>query len=184
MTAAQRLGAQPRRTDTAEEPSRRNEILKCADRVAASGVGWSVLLAHLRPPSPMPSPIQKVLCGSIDRDVPTKCVQTLLELCRLVEDLDDFELPAVVQFALAQEDLTLVGRFRTLRLIRVDKEDAPTRPQRPLNHVPEVREAIRRDMREPEAEEHDVIPLWRLPREQISLEIGDGAWSESPAIER
>ena len=123
----------------------------------------------------MPSPVQKVLCRSIDRDVPAERVQTLLELCRLVEDLDDLELPAVVQFALAQEGRTLVGRFRALRLIGVDKEDAATRPQRPLNQVPEAHEAIRRDMREPEAEEHDVIPLWWLPREQISLEIGDRA---------
>jgi hypothetical protein len=72
----------------------------------------------------MPRPIQKVLCGSIDRDVPAERVQTLLELRRLVEDLDDLELPTVVQFALAQQDLTLVGRFRALRLIGVDKEDA------------------------------------------------------------
>ena len=101
MTAGQRLGAQPRCTDTAEDPSSRNEFLKCADRVAAIGVGWSAVLAYLLPPSPMPCPIQKVLCGSIDRDMPTERVQTLLELCRLVEDLDDLELPAVVQCALA-----------------------------------------------------------------------------------
>ena len=102
-------------------PAVRNEILKCADHVAASGAGWSVLPTHLRPPSSMSSPIQKVLCGSIDRDVPAERVQTLLELGRLVEDLDDLELPAVVQCALAQEARTLVGCFRTLRLIRVGR---------------------------------------------------------------
>ena len=50
-----------------EEPPSGNEILKCADRVAASGVGWSVL-----PPAPSITDaraVQKVLCGSIDRDV-------------------------------------------------------------------------------------------------------------------
>src|SRR6188508_361198 len=109
---AERVGAELRRADRSGRLSCQVQVPKSLDlarRAAASAPAacWPAM----RSPSPMPSPIQKVLCRSIDGDVPAERVQTLLERFRLVEDLDDLELPAVVQCALAQEGLPLVRRF-------------------------------------------------------------------------
>ena len=66
-------------------------------------------------------PILLWLCGSIDRDVPAERVQTLLELHRLVGDLDAFKLSTVVQFALAQADIDIARDSGSLPMCSVHR---------------------------------------------------------------
>src|SRR3712207_33900 len=91
-------------------------------------------------------------------EAPSQAGESSLEGDGIVEDLDDPELPPVVQLTgggvtprVLQATL-LLGRG--LGAQRVHEEDAPAGPERGPDEVPERLEAFRRDVREPEPEEH------------------------------
>ncbi len=110
------------------------------------------------------------ITSSLDGPFETVALQPLLQLKGIVEYLDDFECPAVVEPSFNGTGITNLGvipRCRILGLQAVNKEDLARWLQSAAYHVPEPVEFLGWNMREPEAKEYKVVLPSRMPCEEI-----------------
>src|SRR5262249_39754116 len=109
-----------------------------------------------------------------------------LEILRVVEDLHDVELAAVVESPPHDArvvDARLVASRRVLHEQAVDEEGAAAGPERAGDRLPERVEPGGRNVRQPEGEEHEADPPGRRPREDVRDDVLDAIRSDARAID-
>jgi hypothetical protein len=104
----------------------------------------------------------------MDLDVPTDPVELVFEVCRSVRDLDDPVRRTVGEPALGDRGILALDELLARAVPVVNEEHPPIRPQTVRHQRPERREAFRRNVRQPEPEEHYIVATVRPPTKQIS----------------
>src|SRR6202158_5329608 len=115
-------------------------------------------------------PIDEIVRRPVQHRAPSKLAESRGQHRRLVEELDDAKLAAVIQLArdnpgiLLRQDVVARGR----RAIEggIDEVRRASRMQRGRNRLPECLETILWNVRQPEAEEYRVVALRGRPRKK------------------
>jgi len=130
--------------------------------------------------------VQKKPLGPRDGHRPAQLPQTGFERIRFVEELHDLELASVAEAARGQEILGGCAAaprqcFRDFVPKRVEEENSTVLTQAGLHETPKPVEPLRRNVREPKAEEDYIVEAIRCPLEQIRPRGGARAESSCAA---
>jgi thiol-disulfide isomerase/thioredoxin len=116
-------------------------------------------------------------------DVPAQAAEAALELARGVGHLHGSILGAVPQPPPNGRGRGAVDEFVVRSISIVGEEHTSSGRQAVAHQRPKRGEALERDMRQPEAEEHDVVAPVRAPREQVGEHEAHALISDSLAGE-
>jgi hypothetical protein len=103
----------------------------------------------------------------VNCDAPADPIELPLQVRRLVRDFDDPVSGPVHEPALYGRGPLARDQFVSAAVPVVNEEHPPVRFQALGDQRPETREAVRRNVGEPEAEEHHVVAAIRPPVEQV-----------------
>ena len=107
--------------------------------------------------------------------------QLFFQRLQVMKDFDDLECAPIAQRARVIDALLRKEQIVWQGGILIDDEKLAARTHGALHPGKEIIEPFRRNMREPEGEENEIILLGRLPGEEVRLLIGDARISNFAA---